>query len=145
MITIQGKRLGRRQPLFEDFSIGPPRDQGEGEPLTLRQFITHVVHQEVEAFQTRQEPRRLDRVLSTEEIDRGAERGKISPEGRDPKLPYSTKVDVESAVVTALEAFVDGLYLVVIDGLEYRDLDAKVHLEPDSRVVFLRLTFLAGA
>ncbi len=145
MIMIQGKALGRRRPLFEDFSIGPPRDPGEGEPLTLRRLITHVVHQEVEAFQTRQEARRLDRVLSTEEIDRGAERGKISPEGRDPQVWDSTTIDVDSAVATALEAFIDGLYLVVIDGLEYRDLDAIVHLEPDSRVVFLRLTFLAGA
>ena len=48
-------------------------------------------------------------------------------------------------MATALEAFIDGLYLVVIDGLEYRDLDAIVHLEPESRITFLRLTFLAGA
>jgi hypothetical protein len=33
----------------------------------------------------------------------------------------------------------------VIDEIEYVDLDAIVHLQPDSRVTFIRLTFLAGA
>ena len=145
MIVIQGKGLGQRRPLFKDYSIPPPSDLGEGRPCTLRDLITHVVHQEVAAFETRQEARRLDRVLSRQQIDHALERGKISPEGRDPKLRASTKVDVAAAVAVALEAFVDGLYLVIIDDLEYRDLDTIVHLKPDSRITFVRLTFLAGA
>jgi len=145
MLTIKGKGLGRRRPLFEDYSIPPPRDLGDGGPFTLRDLITHVVHREVAAFEKRRETRRLDRVLSREQIDEAAERGKISAEGRDPKLGPPIRVDVGSAVAVALEGFVDGLYLVAIDDLEYRDLDAIVHLDPDSRVTFIRLTFLAGA
>ena len=145
MITIEAKGLGRRRPLFEGFSIPPPPgDPGDGDPLTLRRLITHVVHMEVEAFHTRQEARRLDRVLSKQAIERGIERGKVSPEGRDSQVSPPQPVDVDSAVATALEAFIDGMYLVVIDGQEYRDLDAIVHLEPESRITFLRLTFLAG-
>ena len=34
---------------------------------------------------------------------------------------------------------------MVIDEREYTDLDAFVNLKPDSRVTFIRLTFLAGA
>jgi hypothetical protein len=145
MLTIKGKGLGRRRPLFEDYSIPPPDDLGDGGPFTLRDLITHVVHQEVAAFENRQELRRLDRVLSPGQIAEGTERGKIGAEGRDPKLGPPPQVDVGSAVAVALEGFVDGLYLVAIDNLEYRDLDAIVHLEPDSRVTFIRLTFLAGA
>ena len=146
MLTINGKSLGRRKPLFEDFSIPPPGDLGDGGgPLPLRDLIAHVVRQEVAAFETRQDARRLDRVLSDEQIARGEQRGKISPEGRDPALKPPAKVDAESAVAVALEGFVDGLYLVVIDDMEYRDLDAIVHLTPSSRVTFIRLTFLAGA
>jgi hypothetical protein len=145
MITVKGKALGKRRPLFDDFSIPPPDDVGHGGPLTLRALITHVVLQEVAAFHERQQARRLDRVLSAGQIERGAARGKISPEGRDPKLRTPAPVDVDSAVAVALEAFVDGLYLVVIDEIEYRDLDAIVHLMPDSRITFIRLTFLAGA
>jgi hypothetical protein len=34
---------------------------------------------------------------------------------------------------------------VLFDGREQKDLDARIHLTDDSRIVFLRLTFLAGA
>lgn len=145
MLTIHGKGLGQRRPLFEDFSIPPPREVGDGGPLTLRDLITHIVCAEVTAFENRREQRRLDRVLSPRAIERGAERGKIAPEGRDPTLPPQSRVDIETAVATALEAFTDGLYLVIIDSEEYRNLDAIVRLAADSRITFLRLTFLAGA
>jgi hypothetical protein len=145
MMTICGRGLGQRRPLFEDFSVPPPVEVGDGGPVTLRDLITHVVCSEVAAFEKRQEARRLDRVLTARQIEQGRERGKIGPEGRDPKHQPPTKVDLESAVATALEAFVDGLYLVILDGIEYRDLDAIVLVEPDSRMTFLRLTFLAGA
>ena len=145
MITIRGKALGKRKPLFEDFSVPPPRNLGDGDgPLTLRTLITHVVKSEVQAFQKRQHARRLDRVLSPREVESGEQKGKISPEGRDPKHPPA-EVDVDAAIATALEAFGDGLYLVVIDEVEYTDLDAIVNLKPDSLVTFIRLTFLAGA
>jgi hypothetical protein len=145
MLTIRGKALGNRKPLFEDFSVPPPRDSGDGDgPLTLRTLITHVASSEVQAFQKRQHARLLDRVLSLSEVERGERKGKINPEGRDPNHPPA-EVDVESAIATALEAFVDGLYLVVIDEVEFTQLDAIVSLKPDSRVTFIRLTFLAGA
>ena len=130
---------------IRNYSIPPPAGFGEGGPFTLRDLITHVVRQEVGAFEQRQGTRRLDRVLSSGEIDNAAESGKIGAEGRDPKLGTPARVDVESAVAVALEGFGDGLYLVAIDDVEYRDLDAIVRLEPDSRVTFIRLTFLAGA
>ena len=145
MLTIQGKGLGRRRPLFADFSVPPPADMGDGGPLTLRDLITHVVCAEVVAFEKRQEARRLDRVLTRGQIEQGEQCGKISPEGRDPKHQPPLKVDMESAVATAWEAFVDGLDLGIVDEVEYRELDAIVRLEADSRVTFLRLTFLAGA
>ena len=48
-------------------------------------------------------------------------------------------------MTAVLTAFEDGLYLVLLDDKEQRNLDATVHLTDDSRVAFLRLTFLAGA
>ena len=145
MLTIAGKALGGRKPLFADFSVPPPADRGGGGPLKLRDLIAHVVQQEVAAFEKRQEARRLDRVLSPAQIERDEAKGKISPEARDPKLPPPKKVDVDAAIEVAIEAFVDGLYLVIIDGNEYRDLDAVVRLTPASKLTFIRLTFLAGA
>src|ERR1700722_18272720 len=98
MITIRGKALGNRKPLFEDFSIPPPRDIRDGDgPLTLRALLIHVVISEVQAFQKRQDARRLDRGLSPGEIERGERKGKISPEGSDPKHT-PVEVDVETAI-----------------------------------------------
>ena len=141
-LTISGRALGSRRPLFADWSIPlPPDDFGGGGGITLRDLITTIVRAEVEAYELRREARRLDRVLSPDQIDQGVRRGKVSPEGRNtPAAPPE-----EAAIAAALVAFEDGLYIVAIDGREMRDLDAQVFVTPDSRVTFIRLVFLAGA
>jgi hypothetical protein len=141
-LVINAHSLGSRRPLFADWAVPPPPrpDHGDG-GITLRDLIAYVVRAEVEAFRTRQEARRLDRVLSPRQIEEGAARGRIAPEGRGP----GGQVNEESAIASALQAFEDGLYLVVIDDDEHRDLDAQVYLTADSRMTFIRLVFLAGA
>jgi hypothetical protein len=59
MITIQGKALGRKKPLFADWSTPFPPDLGDGGSLTLRDLVSRVVRTEVEAFKKRQQERRL--------------------------------------------------------------------------------------
>lgn len=140
MLTISGKALGRKKPLFADFSIPFPPDLGDGGAVTLRDLISRVVRLEVEAFKQRQQERRVFRALTAREISEGAARGKIEMGGSD----LDQKVDVEEAIGTALLAFEDGLYLVVVDGQEQRSLDAQVFVQPDSRVTFVRLVMLAG-
>ena len=144
MLTISGNAIGKRRPLFEDFSVpAPPElgDEGGGGGVTLRDLIAHVVRHEVAAFRKRQEARQFLRVLSEREIESGVTRGKIESGGSD----ISQQVDEEQAVATAHQAFDDGLYLVLIDGEQQRELDRQVYLQPDSRMTFIRLTFLAGA
>src|SRR5262245_40449983 len=140
MLTISGKALGRKKPLFADFSIPFPPDLGDGGSTTLRDLIARVVRGEVEAFKQRQEERRLLRALTTNEIDAGAVRGKIDMGGRE----AHQKVDVEEAIGTALQAFEDGLFLVVVDEQEQRNLDAQIFIKEDSRIAFVRLVMLAG-
>jgi hypothetical protein len=152
-LTISGRALGRKKPLFEDFSVPLPPDlrddEGGAGGLTLRDLITRVVAAEVQAFRKRQEERRLVRVLSPAQIERGLEKGKVDPGGPDPARPDSAEgrpdVEEDDAVATALQAFEDGMYLVILDGVEHRELDAQVYLQPDSRLTFIRLTFLSGA
>jgi hypothetical protein len=141
-MVISGRAVGSRRPLFADWSIPlNPDDFGGGEGMTLRDLISLIVKAEVEAYEQRREARRLDRVLSREQVERGEAAGKIAPEAREtPAAP-----DVDEAIGIALLAFEDGLYLVAIDGREIRSLDAQVHVTPDSRVTFVRLVFLAGA
>jgi hypothetical protein len=141
MLTISGKALGRKKPLFADFSVPPPGGFSEGESQTLRDLLEAIVRSEVAAFRQRQEYRQFLRVLTAREIEAGAEAGKIESGGSE--VPPQ-EVDEEQAVAAALTAFEDGLYLVVLDGQEQRDLDAQVYLQPDSRLTFVRLTLLAG-
>jgi hypothetical protein len=142
MLTISGKALGKKKPLFDDFSVPfpPDLDPGEGGSLTLRDILSRIVRGEVQAFKTRQEERRLLRALTSSDIEKGAERGKIEMGGSD----LAQKVDEEEAIGAALQAFEDGLYLVVVDGAEQKSLDAQVWLKPDSRIAFVRLVMLAG-
>ena len=140
MLTISGKALGRKKPLFADFSVPFPPDLGDGGSVTLRDLITRVVRHEVEAFEQRQEDRKFVKVLTARQIEEGAAKGKVDMGGRD----LDQKVNVDEATATAIEAFGDGLYLVIVDGQEQKSLDAQIVLQPDSRIAFVRLTMLAG-
>jgi hypothetical protein len=140
-IVITARAVGQRKRLLDDWSIPYPPEFGEGGgPLTLRDLITRVVIESVRAFRKRQAGRRFIRVLSTEAIEAGAERGKIEMGGSD----LDQKVDENVAVTAALQAFEDGLYLVIVDGEQQSELDREVFLRPDSHVTFLRLVMLAG-
>jgi hypothetical protein len=141
MLTISGKSLGGRKPLFADFSVVPPPGLHGDDGFTLRHVIDHVVREEVAAFQKRQRDRLMLRALSARQIEEAAERGKIDS-GASEIQPQD--VDPDAAVGTAIQAFADGLYFVVVDGQQARELDAQVFLRPDSRITFIRLTLLAG-
>ncbi|MFL5732352.1 MAG: hypothetical protein ACJ78Q_04050 [Chloroflexia bacterium] len=140
-ITVKGKVVGQRRPPFADWSIPVPPDlRGLGDNVTLRDLITRIVLHEVDAFRSRQEERRLTRILSREQIERGATAGKIEMGGSD----LDQEVDPDRAVGAALRAFEDGFYFVFLDGAQQRSLDQTVLLGEDSAVTFVRLVPLAG-
>lgn len=141
-LTVRTRALGRRRPLLEDWSLTfPPQwADGDGE-ITLRDLIARVVRAEVEAFRNREKKRSMVSVLSESQIEDQAQSGKVDMGGRD----GGAEVGEDDAVSTALQAFEDGIYLVIIDEAECRELDKPVHLNPQSNITFIRLTFLAGA
>ena len=140
-LTVTTRALGRRKRLLDDWSVSPPQDLSDGEPLTLRSVITHVVIETVRAFEKRQEQNKFFRVLTPNQIEEQVEQGKVDSGGRD----LEQKIDLDDAIGNALQSFEDGIYLVILDGVEQRDLDAQVFLKPDSQLTFLRLVMLAGA
>lgn len=141
MLTVSGKALGRKAPLFEDWSIPFPPDLGDGGTVTLRDVLARVVRAEVAAFQQRQRDRLTFRALTERQIADQAATGKVESGGSE---VGQQDVDEDDAVAVAWQAFEDGLYLVLVDGEEQRGLDAPVYLKPDSRLLFVRLTLLAG-
>ena len=142
-MLVEARVAGKKVRLLDRWSIPtPPLEGGGGDGgLTLRALITRVVLAEVEAFGERQRRRRLVSVLSQRAIDAGAAAGKVDPGGH----PIGTPADPDAAVGAALQGFEDGLYLAILDGIEQTELDRQIHPTADSRLVFLRMTFLAGA
>ena len=139
--TVEGKVVGQKRPIFTDWHIElPPVDENKGDRLKLRDLITSIVMKEVDAFITRQEERKLARVMSRQEIEQSVERGKVDAGERD----LGQKVNTTNAIATALQAFEDGLYFVFIDEVQQTNLDSEVFLKANSHVVFLRLTALVG-
>jgi hypothetical protein len=140
-ITIEGKVLGQRKPLFPDWVLPFPTEWEDADSrLHLRDLITRVVLEEVDAFRQRQAQRRLLHVLTPEEIARGTEEGRVAMGGQH----LEQEVDPQAAVLTALQAFEDGLYFIFVDGQQRCALDEDLQLDPDSRVTFVRLVPLAG-
>ncbi len=140
MLTISGKALGRKKALFEDYAVAPPPAIAAGQSITLRDLIGHVVRAEVAAFKERQAERRLLRALTARQIADGLAAGKVQAGGSE----LDQQVDQDQAVATAVEAFADGLFLVVVDETEVKDLDAVVPVTASSRLTFIRLTMLTG-
>ena len=139
MLTVSAKAIGRKKPIVDDFSIPVPDDLAD-KAFRLRDVIEHVVRAEVGAFRDRQAESRLLRALTAKQIDQALATGKVSAGGGD----LDRAVDVDQAVATALEAFADGLFLVVVDDVELQDLNAVAPLAESSRLTFIRLTMLAG-
>jgi hypothetical protein len=140
VVTISGKALGQRKPLFADYAVPLPPTIATGDAITLRDLLGYVVRQEVEAFKQRQADRRLLKALTAKQIEEGLQKGKVQMGGSE----LQQEVDPQQAVATALEAFSDGLYLVVLDGEEQKELDQQVHLTETSKLAFIRMTMLAG-
>jgi hypothetical protein len=140
MLTLEARALGQKEPIVPEWSAPLPPELDGAPSIPLRDLIAAVVRTEVRAFEQRQREGRLLRVLTPDQVREGAARGKIDSGGRDLHQP----VDEDAAVATALQAFEDGLYLVLVDDAEVRELEAPVRLRPDSRLLFLRLSLLAG-
>jgi hypothetical protein len=140
-LTINARALGRKTPLLSDWSVPFPPELGDGGAVTLLDLIARIVRNEVAAFKERQGAQKFLKVLTERQIVQGAEQGAIRSGGSEVPEQY---VDPESAIDVALQAFKDGLFLVIIDENELRSLEDKAVIRPGSRITFLRLTLLAG-
>ncbi len=142
-MIVAGKAIGSRRPLFADWSIPiPPHYDSDGDGgLTLRELIERIVLEQVALFRKRQHDRQFIRAITAEEISDAVERGKVEMGGSEIDEQH---VDEEQAVQNALQAFEDGIYLVVIDDEEQKELEKQVFLTEDSQITFIRLTLLSG-
>ncbi|MEM7127272.1 MAG: hypothetical protein AAF702_13150 [Chloroflexota bacterium] len=140
-LLINARRLGQQQPLVSDTPLSyPPTLQQEAGLIRLRDLISHIVIEEVQAFEQRQSEHRFYQVMTASQIVQGSAKGKIFVETRKEQQ----SVDCAEAVANALQALQDGLFFFFIDDIQYADLNEELFIKPNSTITLLRLVALAG-
>ena len=141
MVTILTRQIGCKQPLLEDWSITFPPEWGQDkDPLTLRQLLIRLVHAEIARWRQRRKRLSLLSVLTRGDLEEGHERGRFISGGQ----LLGGDVNEDTAIGLMLQAFLDGLFMVIIDEQPQTDIDRQVHLTPDSTITLLRLMMLHG-
>ncbi|MDR3110615.1 MAG: hypothetical protein LBU65_13175 [Planctomycetaceae bacterium] len=134
-LFVRVKQVGKRKPIVENQPL-----EMTGTVRSLRELLTEIVRQRVEAFNERTEAGNWTKYLTDFDIEATAESGKV---GFDAK--YNGKVqNAEKAIDTALVAFGDGLFRVFLGGNEIESLDTPLTLKNGDVLTFIRLTMLAG-
>ena len=133
-MIVETKIVGRRTPL--------ERRPLEllGEVATLRGLLEQLVRAEVAGYNGRQAGAGLLRVLTERELEAGAAAGKLSVGPQE----SARLAEPDEAVRVALLAYNDGMYFVFVDDTQIMTLDEPLTLRPDSTLLLLRLTPLAG-
>ena len=138
MLTIE-RRTTRSRGAGPSFQAPLPDGAADG-GLTLRELIALAVRAELAAYSERRSEKTFAQVLTEERLAQGLASGRVDSGERHAPRPPSP----DEAVTTALAAFEDGLFLVIVDGRQESELDAQVFVGPDSTLTFLRLVALAG-
>ncbi len=138
-IYLSIKMLGKRRAVINKLPLLLP-DKFYQDP-TLKNFLHLVVTQQVEQFNAKADQESILPFLSPSELDEMSTHGKVT----FGQLHNPEKANVEKAIETAIQAFEDGIYLVVIDGENKEDISEKIDLKDVAEVVFIRLTMLAGS
>lgn len=140
-ITIELRQAGTVRAAMPCFELALPPHWTDGKrAITVRDLLSFLVRQEVEAFQRRQTAQRILPYMTTAQVEKGAAQGKIDPR---PELPVAT-VAVDRAIANAVQSFTDGLFFLFVDDQQQDDIDAPLMLLPNSRITLLRLIALAG-
>ncbi|MMZ58395.1 hypothetical protein [Aneurinibacillus migulanus] len=129
------KQLGKRKSY-----IGEKEIELASSPETLRQLITEIVIASVKEFNDSLGEHAIFMYLTEEELESKAALGKVGFAEKH----NATKEDEQKAVERALLAFEDGLYKVLINKQEIESLDTKLTVQENDRLVFIKLTMLAG-
>ncbi len=130
--VIQLKRLGKKkvhtvQVIFRH------------KPKTLRDLINSCVESEVNTYNQKQS-NNLQFFLFSDVIASKAEQGKVDFGA----LKNERLTDLNQAKVTAIQGFIDGIYVVFINEKEIKSLDEPITIDEATTIAFLRLTFLTG-
>lgn len=137
-IYLSIKMIGKRRPIIEKKPLA--LTDAFCEKPTLENFLRLVVRQEVIAYTTKVADKTILPYLDGKTINEMATHGKVT----FGDIHREEVAVVEKAIATALQAFEDGLFLVLIDGGKCETLAQPIQFRANSEVVFLRLVALSG-
>ena len=142
VVSVSARTIGRNRSRVEEHPI----DLGSGAAgvVDLAGLISAIVIAEVAAFEDRRRDGELLAFLSDEQLREAAGRGSVRFTQWSTDGPPPTPVDPDEAVATALLAFEDGLFKVVLDGVDVPELSTAVSVGDGATVMFVRLVALAG-
>lgn len=129
------KSAGKRRPALNDIPYNIP-----DHVTTLRSFLTELVEIEVEIYNKKESSVQVLPLLTQEEIESGAETGKIG----FGSIYSEKKADRVKAVENAIQCFEDGLVRVFQNEMELKSLDEPIQIRDGDCFILICLTFLAG-
>ncbi len=136
-IYIKLKQAGKRRLVLEKQAIEIP---DIGNSPTLRSFITAIVTQQVAAYNAKTLDTPIINFLTETQIEDAAAVGKVGFGA----IYNDKKADVQKAIQVAIEAHIDGLFVVAVDDKIVKKLDDFIALNKKTVITFIRLSLLIG-
>jgi len=132
MITITGRLIGIQKPLFEPWSIEIEPYLDLDDDWTLSELIEMII---LEASTIFREPPHAPAFL------RAVNAIAFLPTSSALSANEATLIEsqVGEAISSAIQAFEEDVFVVVLDQEDIMDLDDHIELHPDSQVTFVRL------
>jgi hypothetical protein len=136
-IFIKLKQAGKRRLILEKQAI---EIENIGKTSTLQALITAVVTQQVAAYNAKTLEKPFINFLTETQIEDAAVTGKVG----FGTIYNEQKADLEKAIKIAIEAHIDGLFVVAVDDKIIEKLDNMIALNEKTVITFIRLTLLIG-
>jgi hypothetical protein len=143
MITISLKSITRKNPTVREHPVELSLQPDEHGNISAGKLISTLVLHEVDAFRQRQEKSLILGTLTAEKIEEGRDEGKIVSLAQE-DTPAQPPVNENRAIKTALQAFEDGLYYMLVNNINIRDLNETIPINQDIHIMFVKLTALEG-
>ncbi|WP_234859522.1 hypothetical protein [Aquimarina aquimarini] len=132
-ISIHLKRLGKKK--IHSTTIHTNKAIN-----TLEDLLIACVKSEVSKFNEKRENPHLLPFLTPSDIQKQSTSGKIG----FGEIHNLDKATIEESIQVAIQGFKDGLFIIFINDNEIQELEQEIHLDQESIVTFLRMTFLTG-
>jgi hypothetical protein len=136
-IHIKLKQAGKRRLILEKQAI---EIESIGKTPDLRTLITAIVTQQVHAYNAKTLEKHIVDFLTPTQIEDAVASGKVG----FGSIYNEQKADLTQAIQNAIEAHIDGLFVVAVNDKVVDTLDSLVALEDGAVIMFIRLTLLIG-